>query len=83
MSSTYLTSHDMNIIEQLLVEVREPAENRSFDEETAQARMLVRAVERGIHSATELRMLLKYHVRLHQALNHSSQRWENEGGAIQ
>ena len=82
MSSTYLTSRDMNILEQLLAEVREPAENRSFDKETAQARMLVRAIERGIHSSSELRVLLAKHVRTHQILDHSSQRWENEGGAI-
>lgn len=35
MSSTYFTSENMNMIEGLLAEVREPGPERNFDRETA------------------------------------------------
>lgn len=80
MSSHSLSSSDMNMIEQLLAEVRDP-EHRSFDKETTQARMLVHAMESGIRSTSDLRSRLADHVALHSTIDSSHEQWENEGGA--
>src|SRR5690606_32658369 len=82
MSSTYLTSRDMNSLEQVLAEVRERAVNRGFDPGPAHSRMLGRASERGPPSSPDLGALLAAAVRAPPTRDHSSQRWENEGGGI-
>ena len=54
MSSNYLTSDNMTMIERLLVEVREAGSERSLDIETAQrTRLPVNAIEDGM--ALEIR----------------------------
>lgn len=73
MSFTYLTPDNMKTIEGLLVEVRVPGPERSFDPETAQARLLVRGFEQGMHAESDLRRLLVEHVKLHKILDSSHQ----------
>ena len=82
MSSTYLTSSDMQLIERLLAEVRDPGPERDFDQETAEARLLIHAVEEGTREANDLRCLLAQHRKLHRSLNAGLMRWEGEGGSI-
>lgn len=82
MSSAYLTSKDMARIERVLAEAREPSESRSFDRETAQALMLIRAVERGVRTEADLRLLLEEHIALHRKIDYPLAEWENEGGAV-
>lgn len=83
MSSGYLTSTDMVIIERLLAEVREPSENRSFEKETARALMLIRAAEQGVTSEHDLRLLLIKHEALHRITDQAYATWDNEGGAAE
>jgi hypothetical protein len=82
MSSTYLTSDDMNLIERLLSEVRGAGPTRNFDRETAEARFLIKRVEQGATSEDELRGALSYHVDLHKIMDSALSRWAGEGGAI-
>ncbi len=82
MSSGYLTSRDMNVIERLLAEIREKGCERDFGKETAAARMLVHAVEQGSSDETTLRTMLAGHVDLHRTLDIGLSRWADESGAI-
>jgi len=81
MSSTYLTSDNMNLIERLLSEVRGPGSIRNFDRETAEARLLIGRVEGGTTSEDELRGALSHHVGLHKILDSALARWDSEGGS--
>jgi hypothetical protein len=81
MSSTYLTSDDMTMIERLLAEARIDRPYASSDVETAQARLLIRAIVSGTPTEAELRDLLAEYVQPQRSLAQSYQRWENEGGA--
>lgn len=82
MSSGFLTSNDMNLLQRLLGEV--PANGLVDDVESATvlARMLVHAVERGIVSEPVLRtMIASYRRSLSPA--DALEIWETEGGAAQ
>lgn len=81
MSSNFLTSDDMTMIERLLAEVREAAPGPGFDIETAQARLLVHAFEEGMVGESDLRNLLAEHVERHGILTRSHQRWTTEDDA--
>lgn len=81
MSSTYLTSNDMTMMERLLAEVREAAPERSFDIESAQARLLVRAFEGGMASESDLRNLLAEHDTLQRMFARSHGRWRSGADA--
>lgn len=81
MSSTYLTSDNMNLIERLLSEVRGSGPIRNFDRETAEARLLVGRVEGGTTSEDELRGALAHHVELHKIMDSALARWDGEGGS--
>jgi hypothetical protein len=81
MSSTYLTSDNMNMIERLLSEVRGSGSIRNFDRETAEARLLIGRVEGGTTSEDELRGALARHVGLHKIMDGALSRWDAEGGA--
>lgn len=83
MSSGYLTSTDMVMIERLLAEVREPSENRGFDKETARAMMLIGAAEQGVASEHELRLLLLKHEALDRIMEQAYATWDDEGGAAE
>jgi len=80
-SSAYLTSDDMKMIERLLAEARKGRPYASSDVETAQARLLIHAFESHMPTEAELRDLLAEHVQSRMILAQSYQRWENEGGA--
>lgn len=80
MSSTYLTSQDMNLIGRLLDEMRDLGKLRGFDGEASAARFLVRRIEQGTSSEMRLRIALKRHLRLGDALNGSTSRHDAEGG---
>lgn len=67
MSSTYLTSADMRMIERLLGEDRQPGSGRTPDAEASAARLLVHAVEEGSSDEGELRTLLARHIDLARA----------------
>lgn len=82
MSSTHLTSDNMNLIERLLSEVRETGPIRNFDRETAAARLLIQRLEQGTTNEDELRSALAHHVDLHEMLGGALERWDGEGGAI-
>ncbi|TYR37145.1 hypothetical protein FY036_00440 [Mesorhizobium microcysteis] len=82
MSSGYLTPKEMETIERVLAEVRDPSENRSFDKESARARILIDASGQGTRTEAELRVLLAQHVALHQTIDYPQERWENEGGSV-
>jgi hypothetical protein len=82
MSSTYLTSDDMNLIERLLSEVRGAGPTPNFDRETAEARFLIKRVEQGTTNEDELRAALSHHVGLHKITDSALPRWGGEGGAI-
>lgn len=77
-SSTYLTSDDMKMIERLLAEVRETRPERSFDAETARAHLLIHALGEGTQVESELRHLLAEHVKLHRVIDRSRQPWASE-----
>ena len=81
MSSTYLTSNDITMIERLLAEVRVAGTHHCADIETAQARLLIYAFEDGMSEESDLRRLLSGHVSLHNGLARSRQRWVREAGA--
>ena len=81
MSSTYLTSSDMQLIECLLTEVRSSGPERDFDW-TAEARLLIHAVEEGTRDASDLRQLLAQHRKLHRIFDNGLMRWEGEGGSV-
>lgn len=81
MSSNFLTSDDMTMIERLLAEVREAGPEPSFDIETAQARLLVHAFEEGTAGEADLRNLLAEHVKRHGILARSHQRRTTEDDA--
>ncbi|MBS3652358.1 hypothetical protein KEU06_27585 [Pseudaminobacter sp. 19-2017] len=55
MSSTYLTSNDMKMIERLLAEAPKDETYASSEVETAQVRLLIHAFESGISTEAELR----------------------------
>jgi hypothetical protein len=82
MSSTYLTSDNMNLIERLLSEVRGSAPMRNLDRETAEARLLVGRVEQGTTNEIELRDALSRHVVRHKVMDSALARWDGEGGAM-
>jgi hypothetical protein len=82
MSSTYLTSDNMNLIERLLSEVRGAGLIRNLDRETAAARLLIQRVEQGMTKESELRGALSHHVGLHKIMDSALERWDGEGGAI-
>jgi len=69
MSSTYLTSDDMTLIERLLREIREEGPERNFDRETAAAWFLIQEIEKGSTGEIVLREKLAMHVDLHNALD--------------
>jgi hypothetical protein len=82
MSSTYLTSDNMNLIERLLSEVRGAGPIRNFDRETAAARLLIQRFEQGMTKESELRCALSHHMGLHKIMDSALERWDGEGGAI-
>jgi hypothetical protein len=82
MSSTYLTSDNMNLIERLLSEVREPGPASNIDREIAEARLLVGRVEQGTTNEVELRDALSRHVVRHKIMDSAIARWDGEGGAM-
>lgn len=80
MSSTYLTSHNLNMIARLLGEARasgELAENDIIAE-----RLLIRRFERGTFNEGRLRIILRRHVFNYPNNAKEQNEWENEGGAI-
>lgn len=80
MSSTYLTSHNLNILVRLLDEVRitgELAENDIIAE-----RLLIHRFERGTYDERRLRIILRRHVFNYPNNAKEQNEWENEGGAI-
>lgn len=82
MSSGYLTPNEMDTIELVLAEFRDPSENRSLDKESARARILIDAVGQGTRTEAELRALLATHVATHLTIDYPQERWENEGGSV-
>jgi hypothetical protein len=81
MSSTYLTSADMNLIERLLRQVRERGPVQPLNEVTSSARLLVRRMESGLKSETALRGALAHHVGLRLIIDEAVSWWDAEGGA--
>lgn len=79
MSSAYLTSTDMLLIECLLAE---HGRDRSGDWKTAASRLLIRAMEQGTCDETSLRQILARHVQFNQAVEAGLAEWESEGGAL-
>jgi hypothetical protein len=55
MSSTYLTSDDMKMIERLLAESPKDGAYASSEVDTAQARLLIHTFESGLSTEAELR----------------------------
>lgn len=82
MSSKYLTSTDMNIIERVLSQVGEQSGNRSFEREAIRALTLIHAVQCGVRSEERLRMLLAMNETQHQIVEYPIAEWENEGGSV-
>lgn len=82
MSSTYLTSADMNLIERLLGEVRERGPVQTLNEVTSAARLLIRRMESGLKSETALRGALAHHVGLRLVMDEAVSRWDGEGGEV-
>ncbi|EXL04022.1 hypothetical protein [Aquamicrobium defluvii] len=82
MSSTYLTSQDMNLVGRLLDEKRELGKLRGIERETSAARFLVRRIEQGTANEMRLRIALGRHLRLCDTQNSAVSRWDGEGGAI-
>ena len=80
MSSTYLTSHDMNMIRGLLREVRTTGELAGTD--ITAERLLIRRFENGTFNETRLRMILKRHIYNYPNIINEINEWENEGGAV-
>lgn len=80
MSSTYLTSDDMNLIERLLGEIGEHGPLRNFDRNAA-ARFLVQSFQRGATSEADLRASLSRHLNHHKAMDGAVARWDEEGGS--
>ena len=81
MSSAYLTANDMNTIERLLKEVREPGASRNFDRETAAARFLIDNFKRTKTAETDLRTLLAARIKTLDAVADGLTQWDYEGGA--
>ena len=82
MSSTCLTSDNMNLIEPLLAEVRESGPISNFDRETAAAHLLIQRVQQSTTNENALRSALARHVGLHEIMGGALERWDGEGGAI-
>lgn len=82
MSSTYLTSTDMTMIERLLAEVREPGPERSFDRETAAARFLIQHFTPNADAENQLRKKLAVHINTLDTVANAIARWDDDGGAI-
>jgi hypothetical protein len=80
-SSTYLTSADINLIERLLGEVQERGPVQTLNEVTAAARLLIRRMESGLKSETALRGALAHYVGLRLIMDEAVSRWDGEGGA--
>ncbi len=80
MSSTYLTSHNLNMLVRLLDEVRitgELAENDIIAE-----RLLIHRFEKGTYDEIRLRIVLRRHIFNYPNETKEINAWENEGGAI-
>jgi hypothetical protein len=77
-SSTYLTSADINLIERLLGHVREPDAAQTAD--NSAARPLIPIMESRLKSEAALRGALAYHVGLRLIMDEAVSRWD-EGGA--
>lgn len=82
MSSTYFTSENMNMIEGLLAEVREPGPERNFDRETAAAHFLIQHFTPKSIAIDDMRKKLAAHLGTLDALAIAYSRWDDEGGAI-
>lgn len=81
MSSDYLTSNDLNMIERLLGEVREPGNFRGLDRESVAARFLIANFRRSKTAEKDLRTLLAARIKAQDATERGLNRWDNEGGA--
>jgi hypothetical protein len=81
-SSTHLTSDNINLIERWLSEVRESGSIRNFDRVTATARLLIQRVEQGTTNEDELRSALARRVGLHEIMEGALGQWDGEGSAI-
>ena len=80
MSSTYLTSHDLNMIVRLLDEVR--MTGRLAENDIIAERLLIRRFEKGTYDERRLRIILKRHIFNYPNNAKEQNAWENEGGAI-
>ncbi|WP_146149025.1 hypothetical protein [Pseudaminobacter soli (ex Li et al. 2025)] len=81
MSSNYLTSVEMDMIERLLAEVRGLHPDRDVTRETATARFLVYDIEKNQTAEAELRKKLTAHLDEWESTGAAIARWDYEGGA--
>lgn len=80
MSSTYLTSENMNMISRLLSETCEIG--KISETGKLSARLLVRRFEKGTFNENRLRLILRRFLRQQSSLSASLDRWNDEGGLI-
>lgn len=80
MSSGYLTSEEMNLIQRLLAEGAPTRAARGAGDETAAARMLIRAIGRGSGEDGLRTKLARF--RDGTVIDAALSRWDGEGGAI-
>lgn len=76
MSSTYLTSEDLDMIDRLVAEVRESQPVRNIARETAAARFLVQDFEENQTPEPELRRKLAAYLDEQDAMDAALVRWD-------
>jgi hypothetical protein len=82
MSSTFLTSSDMNMIGGLIVEGRRRYPERSLAFFSEPARLLVKSFQAGVTCESELRRVMEDCLRVAVIPDGSIDRWDDEGGAL-
>lgn len=81
MSSNYLSFANMNMIERLLAEVREPGSIHDVARENAAVHFLIREVEQSQAAEEDLRPKLAAHLDEWETTGAAIVRWDDEGRA--
>ncbi|KFB08430.1 hypothetical protein EL18_02681 [Nitratireductor basaltis] len=81
MSSGYLTSQDLQLIDTLLAEHRTGSGNRTTETELRTGRLLIDLMSNGVQEEDQLRQKLRHHLESLRSTEIALSEWENEGGA--